>query len=68
MADKEESDVSKKTNDTREGDDDEAMKKCLEKHKGDSTKCKSKVQAFNSSPSKKKFPPLKLPRGSLTDV
>lgn len=45
------------------------LKKCLEENKGDSTNCKSKVEAFKSSSSPKKpITPLRLRSGSLTDV
>ncbi|CAK7348885.1 unnamed protein product [Dovyalis caffra] len=48
----------------------EALKKCLEESKGDHNKCKSKIDAFQSSSASRKRPllPLKLKSGSLTDV
>lgn len=51
----------------------EALKKCLEEKKGDQethSKCKSKIEAFQSSSSHSKKPlgPLILRSGSLTDV
>lgn len=51
----------------------EALKKCLEEKKGEQethSKCKSKIEAFQSSSSHSKKPlgPLMLRSGSLTDV
>ncbi|XVE73863.1 hypothetical protein DITRI_Ditri11bG0152400 [Diplodiscus trichospermus] len=58
------------------------LEKCLEENKGDNKKCKDKVEAFRSSSSsspssspprnsrrsRKPLMPIKLRRGSLTDV
>ncbi|KDP28626.1 hypothetical protein JCGZ_14397 [Jatropha curcas] len=48
------------------------IKKCLEENNGDDNKCKSKIDSFHSSYSnsrpRKRLPPLRLGRGSLTDV
>ncbi|CAK9134409.1 unnamed protein product [Ilex paraguariensis] len=50
-------------------DVDEALRKCLEENKGDTTKCRSVVEAFKSStPPRKPIRPLRLRSGSLTDV
>lgn len=47
---------------------DEAFKKCVEENKGDSSKCKPKIEAFESSLPYKPLFPLMLRSGSLTDV
>lgn len=49
----------------------DALKKCLEENKGDHTKCKSKIDAFQSSSAsspRRPLPRLRLRSGSLTDV
>ncbi|KAJ4728280.1 Ribosomal RNA small subunit methyltransferase E [Melia azedarach] len=52
----------------------DALKKCLEENKGEQkthSRCKSKIEAFESSSSsslKKPLRPLRLRSGSLTDV
>lgn len=51
--------------------DDAALKKCLEENGGDYNKCRYHLEAYryysSSSPVKPLFP-LRLRRGSLTDV
>lgn len=51
----------------------EALRKCLEENKGERTKCKSVVDAFqssspNSTAPKKPIGPFSIGRVSLTDV
>ena len=48
----------------------EALKECLEENKGDHNKCKSKIDALESSSAPRKRPllPLILKSDSLTDV
>lgn len=67
--------VGGKTEKTMSEVEAEALKKCLEEKKGEQeihSKCKSKIEAFQSSSSsshsKKPLGPLKLRSGSLTDV
>lgn len=57
-----------KSTTTSENEKDEAFKKCMEVNKEDSSKCKPKIEAFESSLPFKPLFPLMLRSGSLTDV
>ncbi|KAF3646337.1 putative prolyl 4-hydroxylase alpha subunit [Capsicum annuum] len=46
----------------------EALKKCLEKNKGDNAKCKSLLEAFKSEQRFRNRGPLRIRPGSWTDV
>ncbi|KAL6981965.1 hypothetical protein U1Q18_023587 [Sarracenia purpurea var. burkii] len=64
---------TEKTKPVEEEGIDEALKKCLEGNEGESTKCKTVVEAFKSSsppsnPTNRRTAPLRLMSGSLTDV
>ncbi|WOG90481.1 hypothetical protein DCAR_0209725 [Daucus carota subsp. sativus] len=57
----------KSTSNVKEQDE-AAFKKCMEENKGDSSKCRPKIEAFESSLPFKPLFPLMLKSGSLTDV
>ncbi|KAF1001569.1 hypothetical protein AG4045_030742 [Apium graveolens] len=68
-AEKKESGAAEKSKTTSDvNEQDEAFKKCMQENKGDSSKCKPKIEAFESSLPFKPLFPLMLKSGSLTDV